>query len=77
MVRSAVVPETTSSVKELDDFKNRKRKNSEAKYCIDGHWCNEVTLTMTGERMEELGTADDKELDCCTNALKSSNHHEH
>ena len=37
IVMSIVVPETTNSVKESKDLKNRKHKNSEAKHCVDSH----------------------------------------
>ena len=65
MVRPIIIPEAKSMIKESDEFKNRKRKNVDAKDWIDGLRRNEATLASDHNAMADAKDANEEELNRC------------
>ena len=75
MMRSVMLQDTTASVKESGQFKNRKRRNDEAREHICGKHYDTEVLTRTYHRLDELQTISEEEITHCRNVLRSDNHH--
>ena len=54
MIQSVVVQEITKAVKDNEEFKNRKRKNEQAKDFLYGRVYNKEFLTLVHSRHEEI-----------------------
>ena len=74
MMRSVMLSDITSSLKDSDQFKNRKRRNEDAREYIYGQQCNTEALTRTHCRLHELQTINDEEITHCKDILSTQNH---
>ena len=54
MIRSLTIPMASSAIKESDDFKNRVRRNNDAKDYLHNMKYNQQILTSNFERRDEL-----------------------
>ena len=77
IVRLLVIPEATLYVKESDEFENRKRKNAEAKECIDRNCDDNATLVCNCKKMKDVSLIDEEEVKHFSRMLKDSNFHKH
>ena len=62
IARLLIIPETTSSVKESDEFVNLKRKNAESKDYVDGCWHVNATLGCNLKKMTVASLIDEEEV---------------
>ena len=77
MIRSLSIPMVLSAIKESEEFKNRMRRNDNAKDYFYAMKCNEQTLAANFDRRQELATISEAEIKCSKIILSKERHYSH
>ena len=76
MIRSLIIPTVSSAIKESESFKNRVRRNEDAKDFLHNQQYNTEVLMANFNRQAELKTIPDQSIEY-SKMILSKNHHYH
>ena len=75
MIRSLTIPMVTSAIKESEEYRNRKRRNEEAKDYLHSQWYNAQVLTSNFNRRTELKDVTEAEFIYAKTVLSEHEHY--